>query len=87
MTLICTVYKSVKREGMYLYLEKSGSLDKVPESLLKVFGSPEFVMTLALTPERKLARVARDEVVQAVNEQGFFLQMPPGKQDQADGLT
>ncbi len=86
MMLICTIYKSLKKEGMYLYMEKSQPLEKVPESLLTVFGKPEFVMTLALTPERKLARVDRDEVVQAVKNQGFFLQMPPGKQDQADSL-
>ena len=34
-------------------------------------------MDLILTPERKLAQVDVLQVIQAVNEVGFFLQLPP----------
>jgi uncharacterized protein YcgL (UPF0745 family) len=34
-------------------------------------------MVLLLTPERKLARVDAAEVLGKIQEQGFFLQMPP----------
>ena len=79
--LIASVYRSPKKEGMYLYVEKSQGLNKVPETLLKVFGDPEHAMTLALKPERKLAQVDVGEVIKQIEEQGFFLQMPPGKED------
>lgn len=81
MSLLCSIYRSPKKEGMYLYVDKKEDLERVPESLLKVFGKPQFAMTLHLTPERKLARVSRDEVVLAIAEQGYFLQMPPKLED------
>ena len=34
-------------------------------------------MVLLLHPERKLARVNVTQVLNAIGEQGFFLQMPP----------
>lgn len=81
MSLICTVYKSLKKEGMYLYVEKSEDTARVPDSLLQMFGEPQMVMTLALTPERNLAQADRAEVERKIKEQGFFLQMPPGKEE------
>jgi uncharacterized protein YcgL (UPF0745 family) len=39
-------------------------------------------MTLLLDPQRVLARVDVKQVLEAINEQGFFLQMPP-QTDQA----
>ena len=81
MSIICTIYRSPKKEGMYLYVDKKENLERVPESLLKIFGKPAFAMTLMLGPDRKLARVDRDEVVLAIAEQGYFLQMPPKVED------
>ena len=77
MTLIVSIYRSPKKEGTYLYVEKAKGLERVPEALLKQFGKPELAMTVALTPDRKLARADTGKVMAAVTEQGFFLQMPP----------
>lgn len=66
---------------MYLYVDKKEDLERVPESLLKVFGQPQFAMTLLLDKDRKLARADRDEVVLAIAEQGYYLQMPPKVED------
>lgn len=77
MTLIVSIYRSPKKEGTYLYVEKAKGLERVPEVLLNQFGKPELAMTLALTSERKLARADAAKVMAAVTEQGFFLQMPP----------
>lgn len=62
---------------MYLYVDKAEDLARVPEALLKKFGKPEHAMVLLLHPERKLARVNVTQVLNAIGEQGFFLQMPP----------
>lgn len=77
--MICDIYKSPRKEQMYLYVEKARALADVPEPLLQSFGEPEFVMTLMLKPDTRLARVERDEVERVILEQGYFLQMPPGK--------
>lgn len=77
MKLICEVFRSPRKQEMYLYVEKSRGLADVPDSLLTQFGEPESVMTLLLTPERRLARVDVAEVLARIEAQGFFLQMPP----------
>lgn len=75
----CAVYRSNKKEGMYLYVPEQTLFEEVPESLLAMFGEPGHVMDLALSPERPLARVDVNEVMLAVQTQGYFLQMPPGE--------
>jgi uncharacterized protein YcgL (UPF0745 family) len=62
---------------MYLYVEKSRGLQDVPDTLLAQFGELSPVMTLHLTPERRLARTDAALVLASIQEQGFFLQMPP----------
>ena len=46
MKKICTIYRSPKKEGMYLYVDKAEDLARVPEALLQSFGKPEQAMTL-----------------------------------------
>lgn len=77
MKRICSIYRSSKHEGMYLYVDKSEDMERVPAQLLKRFGKPEFAMTLLLHPERELARVDVHRVLLEIEEQGFFLQIPP----------
>jgi len=75
--LLCEIFRSSRKQEMYLYVEKSRGLVDVPATLMQQFGEPESVMTLLLSPERKLARADSDEVLQALQRQGFYLQMPP----------
>jgi uncharacterized protein YcgL (UPF0745 family) len=77
MKFICEIFRSSRKEEMYLYVDRERGIADVPEVLMKQFGEPESVMTLVLTPERKLARVDVTEVLAAIEQQGFFLQMPP----------
>ncbi len=77
MKRVCQVFKSPKRPEMYLYVDMKRGLQDVPEALLARFGEPQSVMTLVLTPERKLARVGAAEVLAGIDEQGFYLQLPP----------
>lgn len=75
--LLCEIYRSPRKDEMYLYVDKRQGLADVPEPLLKQFGSPQSVMTLILHPERSLARANVTDVISAIREQGFYLQMPP----------
>ena len=77
MKVICQVFRSPKEEGMYLYVQKDEGLSRVPEDLLKLFGKPQPAMVLLLTPEKKLARVSVEKVVESITTQGFYLQLPP----------
>ncbi len=75
--ILCSVFRSPKKEGMYLYVRKNEGVDELPEPLLRQFGTPGHVMDLLLTRDRKLARVEVVDVMAAIHEQGFYLQMPP----------
>ena len=77
MSIVCQVFRSSKTDEMYLYVEKSRGVEDVPDALLAEFGELAPVMTLYLTPERKLARTNAVLVLTSIQDQGFFLQMPP----------
>ena len=73
----CFIYKSNKKDGLYLYIAKQDDFSEIPEAILKSIGSPEFVMQLDLTPERVLAREKASDVLKGIADNGFFIQMPP----------
>ena len=75
--LDCWIYKSPRKDEMYLYLAAEEDFECVPRELLDHFGAPWFVMQLALERRRPLAREDVDTVMQNLREQGFHLQMPP----------
>ena len=73
----CWIYKSPKKDEMYLYVNKKDDFDDVPQALLSRFGQPVYVMNLELSPQRKLAREDSSTVINNLQKQGFHLQMPP----------
>ena len=73
----CFIYKSLKKEELYLYVDKRDDFSAVPEVLLQNFGQLVFVMELRLSPERKLAREDVCKVISSIQAKGFFVQMPP----------
>ncbi len=79
--LLCQVFKSPRQEGMYLYVDKRWGVAEVPEALLERFGTPLTAMTLILSPEKRLGRAQAVDVMAAIRESGFYLQMPPAKED------
>ncbi|MDD1621186.1 MAG: YcgL domain-containing protein [Methylococcaceae bacterium] len=73
----CFIYKSLKKDELYLYLDKRDDFSSVPEALLQSFGRLAFVMELELSPKRKLAREDAGKVIAGIRNKGFFVQMPP----------
>jgi hypothetical protein len=71
------IFKGTRKAESYLYVDKAQGLADVPEVLLAQFGEPRSVMTLMLDPQRKLARANAAEVLAKIEEQGYYLQMPP----------
>ena len=76
------IYKSLKKDYLYLYLVNRDDFSKVPEELLNNFGKLEFVMGLALTEDKKLAKEDAKKVIESLNTKGFFIQLPPQKEMQ-----
>ncbi|MHA7815229.1 MAG: YcgL domain-containing protein [Pseudohaliea sp.] len=77
MKRLCAVYRSPRREGMYLFVDRDRPLEELPEGLLAGFGTPELALNLVLTPERRLARADAATVLAALDAQGYYLQLPP----------
>lgn len=71
------VYKSLRKADTYVYLARRDGLDDLPPPVREQLGRLEFVLEVALTPGRRLARVDAGQVRAALAERGFFLQMPP----------
>lgn len=78
---IVSIYKSPRKDEMYIYTDKRDQLSKVPEQLLEMFGTPIHVMDMPLKADRKLARIEIDKLFAGLDEKGYFLQMPPPKDD------
>ena len=74
---VIEVFKGHKKDEMYLYVDQKNGLKSVPEDLLTTFGQTESVMVLLLTKDKKLARATASDVLAAIEDQGYFLQMPP----------
>ncbi|GAB4293517.1 MAG: YcgL domain-containing protein [Methylophaga sp.] len=72
------IYKSTKKDELYLYITKKDDFSDVPQSLYDTMGKePVFVMELELSPERRLAREDVRTVMKNLESQGFHIQMPP----------
>lgn len=76
-SILCSIYRCSKKEGMYVYVSKKEGLERIPAPLLKQMGETELAMTLLLTPEKKLARAQASDVLKEIQDNGFYLQMPP----------
>jgi uncharacterized protein YcgL (UPF0745 family) len=75
--LPCWVYRSPRKQEMYLYLAQEDDFDSLPEALLQQFGEPVLVIELELNPERRLARENVEIVMCNLRTKGYHLQMPP----------
>lgn len=79
--MLPAVYKTKKKSGMYLYVKEKGKFDDVPDALMNQFGQPELVMLLALDKRERLAGVDKARLIKALEEDGYYLQMPPKEED------
>lgn len=72
------IYKSTKKEELYLYIINKDDFSDVPQSLYDSMGrEPVFVMELELSADRPLAREDVNKVMENLETQGFHVQMPP----------
>ncbi|MDY6797640.1 MAG: YcgL domain-containing protein [Pseudomonadota bacterium] len=71
-----SVFRSSKKADTYVYVRRGFDWEQMPEGLRGLFGQPVHAMDLVMTPERKLSRTTGKEVLDAINDKNFYLQMP-----------
>lgn len=71
------VYKSPRKADTYVYLAKRDDFACLPDALRTQLGPLQFVLDVALTPERRLARVDAAVVRTNLVDRGFHVQFPP----------
>ncbi|MEG3193458.1 YcgL domain-containing protein [Lysobacter sp. D1-1-M9] len=75
------VYKSLRKAETYVYLAARDDFERVPAPIRQQLGPLQFVLDLALTAERKLARADAAVVRENLATRGFHLQVPPTQLD------
>jgi uncharacterized protein YcgL (UPF0745 family) len=73
----CVIYRCERKQDTYLYIEREDDFSGVPDALLKLLGRLEQVMILELTEDRRLAQADPQQVRLSLQQQGYYLQMPP----------
>jgi len=73
----CFVFRSIRKAETYLILPNKDDIQTLPSALLQVFGEPEFSFEFELTAESTMAQADPSEVIQSLETQGFYLQIPP----------
>lgn len=75
--MFCVIYRSMKRDQAYLFIEKKDNFSRVPSELMIYFGKPVLSMFLPLDGSKKLASAKIERVKKLLKKQGFYLQVPP----------
>lgn len=79
--MLCAIYKSSKKDETYLFVPKRDDFSAVPDELMQHFGTPKLVMMMAIEPDTKLALSDAQKVRQALQDKGYFLQLPPPREN------
>jgi uncharacterized protein YcgL (UPF0745 family) len=74
--MICTIYRSDTKSGLYIYLAKGKKISDLPEELVKKLGKYTEVMELDLDKRNRLANEDINIVKANLKEIGYHLQIP-----------
>lgn len=79
--MLAYIYKSLRKEGAYVYLAVRDDFARLPEAVRTQLGGLQFVMEVVLTPDRRLAREDVTTVRENLARRGFHLQLPTTTED------
>ncbi len=74
--MICDIYRSDSKSGLYIYLKKGEELSCLPDDLLKLLGKHTWVMELDLKQRKKLANEDINTVIANLHEKAYHVQLP-----------
>jgi uncharacterized protein YcgL (UPF0745 family) len=78
--LKCEVYRSSRKAGTYLFVADAEDLGNLPDDLKARLEPLEWVMAIDLAERDTLAATRPATVIDSIESQGFFLQLPPGEE-------
>ncbi|MGK0399521.1 MAG: hypothetical protein ACJA0I_001824 [Gammaproteobacteria bacterium] len=73
--MLVHIYRSNRKPDTYLYLAEKDDFSMVPESLMTVFGEPEFSFSFQLSAQKKLIKEDTNTVLENLKEQAYHLQL------------
>jgi uncharacterized protein YcgL (UPF0745 family) len=73
--MLVHIYRSNRKPDTYLYLAEKDDFSMVPESLMTVFGEPEFSFSFQLSAQKTLIKEDTDTVLENLKEQAYHLQL------------
>jgi len=72
-----TIYRSSVKDGLYVFVKSDTTLESLPMPVRKQLGAmAEKAMELDLEKGQKLSNSDAGEVLEAIEDQGFYVQMP-----------
>lgn len=71
------VYKSEKHTDTYAYLPVNEAFEDLPIAFRNHFGTATAFLNFSLHDQKVLAQADARQVLTAIREQGFYLQLPP----------
>ena len=77
----CEVYRSNRKAGTYLFVANADGVGNLPDELQARLWPLEWVMALDLAERKTLAATRSATVIDSIESQGFFLQLPPGEEN------
>ena len=73
------VYRSASHESTYAIVPAESDFDDLPDAFKDQFGEAIAFYTFTLHEEKVLAQADPRQVLKALSEKGFYLQLPPPK--------
>ena len=74
------IYRSDKQSGSYLFLPVKDKFEKLPKELLALLGELHFSFQFDLDSDKNLIKSNANDVLKALKETGYFLQVSPKKE-------
>lgn len=87
MKRICEVFKSLKKTDTYLIVDKQEGTKRVPETLSELLGELKSAMVIVVTEDKKLARTTGQQVLQKIEQEGYYLQLPPSEDNEMAAIS
>jgi len=73
----CKVLCSDKKPCHYIYLAEAQEFDELPAALQQQFPNPREIMQLDLRQHKRLAHADIATVRKRLEQQGYYVQLPP----------
>lgn len=80
------IYRSEKKADCYIYLAKPKEAFELPAAVTKILGDLTLVMEIDIHEGSKLAQVKPQQVLESMQQQGFYIQMPSKQPHPVDAL-